>query len=469
MQRLLLVLVLITGVNALFFWQDLSQLFDLYREVSQTQKIVGVAGDLGREFLEENKLRLADSPNEKRGLVEIRKNIKKNLSAMRDLVTDKNNIDLVQQIRKEWNKKHNEQGTYQLTLLLKTLVSNQQKLIIPLEARAQTATSATIGFVVIYMTVFMLAIFLLAQYLKRKVFRPLLGLSEKMKNFEAGHHELPPQTKADDEIGSLESQFYNMAGRVAMTVHELKELDKVKTDFISIVSHELRTPMTSVKGSLSLLLSGVMRGLSGEIIEILTIAEKETDRLIRLINDILDLTKIEAKKLPLTKKWNSISEVIDTAVKGVAGLYEVSKVSVRAQYPDYSIKTMMDRDRIQQVITNLLSNAVKFSPPGTVVIIRFEEHSGGVLVSVTDKGPGIRPEFQNHMFEKFTSYEAGQSKIFKGTGLGLPICKAIVEQHGGQIGLSSELGKGSTFFFYLPEATTTELENSKEPEKGVAA
>jgi len=287
--------------------------------------------------------------------------------------------------------------------------------------------------------------------MKRRLFQPLSLLSEKMKHFQAGNVELPPLVAAHDEIGDLEEKFYDMAGRVGQTVTELKELDKVKTDFISIASHELRTPMTSVKGSLSLILSGNFASLDPDSREILTIAEKETDRLIRLINDILDLTKMEAKKLPLDKKWWDLGEIIQAAVKGLGGLFEVTKVTVRIQKSSEVIRALVDHDRIQQVITNLLSNAVKFSPAGSEVVVYYGETETGAVIKVRDSGPGIKAEDQPIVFEKFRSTDPRKSKIIKGTGLGLPICKALVEQHGGQIGLESEPGHGCTFYFTVPE------------------
>ena len=461
LRSLLLVLVILTLIEAVFFWHMLTQLYVAYNQVVQTQEVVAFAGELSRNFLEESKLRSSTnlSAPDKRVLNVLRKRIRQNLKDARKIINDKQDNKILKQIQSEWQEGHSDNSTLQLMISIRSLVTNQQHALLPLEKAQLDAFEATKTFVFVYMGIFVTAIFFLGQYARRRIFIPLGRLSEKIKYFEAGNHELPPQNETHDEIGALEGQFYNMANRVGSTVEQLKELDKVKTDFISIASHELRTPMTSVKGSLSLILSGSLSEINPDIKEILTIAEKETDRLIRLINDILDLTKMEAKKLPLDTRWSLMNEVVDSATQGLSGLYEVSKVKIQVTPFRMPIKVLMDKDRIQQVITNLLSNAVKFSPAGSTVIVKFEPFAGGIAVSITDHGPGIKEEVQAHMFEKFASYDSGKSKIIKGTGLGLPISKAIVEQHGGQIGVKSELGIGSTFFFFLPEAKVIDFKN----------
>ena len=452
LHRLLFALVVLSAVNAVFFWKTLSQLFDSYRSVSEGQHRMYLAGELERDFFEESRLReLDDSDAEKSTLAEVRSHIRKTLHEIRDGVSDKAALTEVKNIEKAWNAAHDARSSNQLLFLTRRYVSNEQKVLTPLEASADAATKGMNGFLLLYLAVMASTILILMQFMKRRLFQPLSLLSEKMKHFQAGNVELPPLVAAHDEIGDLEEKFYDMAGRVGQTVTELKELDKVKTDFISIASHELRTPMTSVKGSLSLILSGNFASLDPDSREILTIAEKETDRLIRLINDILDLTKMEAKKLPLDKKWWDLGEIIQAAVKGRGGLFEVTKVTVRIQKSSEVIRALVDHVRIQQVITNLLSNAVKFSPAGSEVVVYYGETETGAVIKVRDSGPGIKAEDQPIVFEKFRSTDPRKSKIIKGTGLGLPICKALVEQHGGQIGLESEPGHGCTFYFTVPE------------------
>jgi signal transduction histidine kinase len=463
LSRLLFALVVLSAVNAGFLWKTLSQLFDSYRNVSQGQTRTFLAGELERDFFEESRLRsLDDSVAEKGALPEVRGHIRKLFKEIRSSINEKGDIADVKNIEKSWHAAHDPNSSIQLLILTRRFISNKQKILMPLESSADIATKGMAGFLLLYLAIMASTILILMRFMKRRLFAPLFDLSEKMKYFQAGKVELPPLTEAEDEIGDLEEKFYDMAGRVGHTVTELKELDKVKTDFISIASHELRTPMTSVKGSLSLILTGNLAELSPDVREILTIAEKETDRLIRLINDILDLTKMEAKKLPLDKKWCDLEEIIQASVKGLGGLFEVTKVNVRLQKSNEGIKALVDHDRIQQVITNLLSNAVKFSPAGSDVVVYCGAHESGAVIKVRDSGPGIKLEDQPIVFEKFRSTDPRKSKIIKGTGLGLPICKALVEQHGGQIGLESEPGHGSTFYFTVPEVKITARANEGE-------
>jgi len=444
-------LVLISGGNAFIFWNTLHQLIESYQAAARGQKVVSLAGDLERSFFEENKLRVVEGSDD--NLNNLRKQIRTLFKDLRSNFSDKESIKQIRSIEEEWRGAHDESATHRLLRNTKNFVSNQEKILYPLQHSADTATSALSGFLILYLVVFLVTVIILGQFMKRRVFYPLARLSEKMKNFQAGHFQLPPQTQNNDEISDLEAQFYDMAGRVGDTVSDLKEIDKAKTDFISIASHELRTPMTAVKGSLSLILSDDLYKVDPELKELLAIAEKETDRLIRLINDILDLTKMETKQLPLDRKPHLLGEVVKEALDGVKGLLEVTKVSAKIIEPGYPVKASIDRDRIQQVITNLLSNAIKFSPPHGMVEISYDTYPDGksAIVKVRDKGSGIKPEDLSHMFEKFRSTDSGRSKVIKGTGLGLPICKALVEQHGGQIGVKSVLGEGSTFYFIIPD------------------
>ncbi|MES2965010.1 MAG: HAMP domain-containing sensor histidine kinase, partial [Bdellovibrionota bacterium] len=232
---------------------------------------------------------------------------------------------------------------------------------------------------------------------------------------------------------------------------ELKRLDQAKSEFLSIASHELRTPMTSIKGSLSLLGTGMIGSVDPACMKLIKVAEIETDRLIRLINDLLDLAKIEAGKLPLTSDWTSWNDMLVSTAAGLEGLAMKANVRIEiVESPQYEV--FMDRDRIQQIITNLVSNAIKFSPQGTAVrLVTGRAKGGELLVNVCDSGPGISSEDQELIFQKFRQGASPENPLVKGTGLGLAIAKALVEEHGGQIGVESQLGKGSQFYFTLPK------------------
>ncbi|MDZ4678188.1 MAG: HAMP domain-containing sensor histidine kinase [Oligoflexia bacterium] len=456
LSRLLIALLLVTGLNSVFLWKTLTNLYQASEKLQKNQRVIALATDLERGFFEEDKLRsIEPDEREKKQLNNVRNQIKSDLNEILNLIDDKQGVAKIREIQNFWKSSKDHHGTTQLMIFVRSFIANQQKFLKPLEEGANDATKATTIFAAIYFIVFGVILLILNSFLQHRLFIPMGRLSEKMKDYQAGNYQLPPPDSNEDEVGQLEARFYEMAGRVGQTVTELKEIDRVKTDFISIASHELRTPMTSVKGSLSLILSGTVSDVNPEVKDLLTIAEKETDRLIRLINDILDLTKMESKKLSIDKKWHMLNEVVETAVSAIQGLLEITKVKIQMTFPNVQYKAFMDRDRITQVITNLLSNAAKFSPAGSMVTIGYEPYENGIMIYVSDQGPGIANEHKDHVFEKFRSTDAGKSKIIRGTGLGLPICKALVEQHGGRIGLESEFGKGATFYFILTEAVAT--------------
>jgi signal transduction histidine kinase len=291
----------------------------------------------------------------------------------------------------------------------------------------------------------------LRYFLSNHLFSQLRDLKKQMDQFQEGKYSYEFQTPPDNEIGQLHSTFNSMAQKILGTVDDLKSLDIAKTEFLNIASHELRTPMTSIKGSLGLLSSGAVTKLPEEAVELITIAELETDRLIRLINDILDMAKIEAKKVPLKEVWNSTDTLLKRTVQGIAGFAGSAKIKVTVE-KECDGEFYGDSDRVQQVLTNLLSNAIKFSPENSEVRLRISEtDKGHVMFEVKDQGKGISPEDQAQLFQKFKQVTGTDNPLVKGTGLGLAIAKALIEEHNGKIGIRSELGKGCTFFFTLPK------------------
>lgn len=302
-------------------------------------------------------------------------------------------------------------------------------------------------------------------FMSRNVIRPMRDLSRKMDDFLHDRYTYQFSVPSNDEIGRMQATFNSLAQRVISNMEQLKTLDSAKSEFLSIASHELRTPLTSIKGSISLMRTGVVGKMNEMAENLLTIAENESDRLIRLINDILDLAKIEARKLPLHQDWASFNELVKTSLQSLQGLAQQAEVTLIAEELP-PLETYMDTDRIQQVLTNLLSNAVKFSPKGSSVIVRaeiMENHQ--IRVEVRDHGRGIAPEDQEAIFQKFRQATNSRNPLVKGTGLGLAIAKALVEQHGGEISVHSIPGEGSSFYFTLPEWRYSTL---KRPEANAA-
>jgi signal transduction histidine kinase len=341
----------------------------------------------------------------------------------------------------------------------KFLISKRSTAFVELEKKsyrefhAQAAESALKAerYAVTAFGSFLAGLLAIVVFVNTRIFRPLQRLSRRMMDFLVDRYSFQFSQPQANELGDLQRTFNSLAQRVINNMDDLKSLDRAKSEFLNIASHELRTPLTSIKGSLSLLASGVMGSIEPGSLRLVSIAEVETDRLIRLINDLLDLAKIESGKLPLACSWLTWEDTLAKTSEGLMGLAHNAQVRIEPG-PARGFEVYMDRDRIQQVLTNLISNAIKFSPKGgTVRITTGFTQTGELLVNVVDQGPGIRPEDQELIFQKFRQATNAENPLVKGTGLGLAIAKALVEEHGGQIGVESELGRGSVFWFTLPK------------------
>jgi PAS domain S-box-containing protein len=228
------------------------------------------------------------------------------------------------------------------------------------------------------------------------------------------------------------------------------EAARMKKEFTSTLSHELRTPLTSIIGSLQLINSGVLGDVVGDIAELTTVAERNGQRLLDLINDILDIEKIEAGKLTLVPEVIRVDELVREAI--VLNKAFGERFSVRFQSTgDLPQRTVTaDRKRLLQVMTNLLSNAAKFSPEGSTVEVSTADSGAAVRVGVHDHGPGIPENFRTRIFGRFSQADSTTARQKGGTGLGLAICKRLVEMMQGRIGFEDRPGGGTIFFFELP-------------------
>jgi PAS domain S-box-containing protein len=234
-------------------------------------------------------------------------------------------------------------------------------------------------------------------------------------------------------------------------ITEKRALERVKNEFVSTVSHELRTPLTSISGALALMAKGTAGALPDKALGLVAIARSNCDRLVRLINDILDLERIEAGKLVFEFSSVPIRRLAERAI--TENLDYAAKFQVALQHDGDPVDAEVwgDEHRLLQVLTNLISNAVKFSPAGGTVSIATSRVDGTLHLAVTDRGRGIPDAFKPRIFQKFAQADATDSRQKGGTGLGLSIVKSIVERHGGRIGFESEWGVGSTFHVDLPE------------------
>ncbi len=267
-----------------------------------------------------------------------------------------------------------------------------------------------------------------------------------------------PAEASISKIDMGEEIFYTV---ILRDITERKLIERMKDEFISVVSHELRTPLTSIHGSLGMLASGLLATDSEQGKRLLQIATDSSERLVRLINDILDIERIESGKTKIEPAICNVVDLITQAVNVIQPLAD--KAGVKVSISALSGQVLADSDRIVQTLTNLLSNAIKFSSPESTVCLGMQQQGDEVLLTVKDSGRGIPTDKLESIFERFQQVDSSDSRNHDGTGLGLAICKSIMQQHGGRIWAESTLGEGSTFYVALPLFGTfqnTELEDS---------
>ena len=241
---------------------------------------------------------------------------------------------------------------------------------------------------------------------------------------------------------------------VVAAIHDISErkaMERLKDEFVATVSHELRTPLTSVIGSLGLLRSGSMGDLPAPARRLVEIAENNSRRLIRLINDILDIEKIGSGRMHFESEPLDIRRLAMRAIEGVAGLAEEAQVRIEADLPPSTLIVRGDFDRLLQALSNLLSNAVRFSPASGLVLLSAVNEGARVVLSIEDEGPGIPPEFESRVFQRFAQAGGGRGKP-GGTGLGLAISREIIEAHEGSIWFGKSIRGGARFSLSLPLA-----------------
>jgi PAS domain S-box-containing protein len=246
-------------------------------------------------------------------------------------------------------------------------------------------------------------------------------------------------------------------------------LDRLKDEFVSTVSHELRTPLTSIRGALGLLSSGILGDISDKATNLLRIALSNSDRLVRLINDILDLERAQSGREPLVFRPVQMADLVRQSMDGMQLMAE--SAGVLLIHDKTQVEITADADRLVQVLTNLLSNAIKFSPPNSAVSIMLRPGSSGMTLSVIDQGRGIPADKLEAIFGRFQQVDASDSRQKGGSGLGLAICRAIVSQHNGRIWAERNPIRGSTFRVFLPyhpaAATKTKSASNDSPGQGV--
>jgi signal transduction histidine kinase len=303
----------------------------------------------------------------------------------------------------------------------------------------------------------------------RRVVRPLETLRRGVERIGGGDMNSRLDVKTGDEIELLAEEFNKMSENLrgaydglerkvadrtrdlAFANERLQELDRLKSDFVSNVSHELRTPLTAIKGAVDLILREVAGPLTEKQVHYLTRVRSNTQHLAGLINDLLDLSKIESGKIEMKSSRVSMGGLVHEVVETLRPIAAEKGIALEAAIPEQSIMVWADRDKVNQVLMNLIGNAIKFTPAqGTVTVSALKNGNESIRVSVCDDGPGILAAEKEKIFDKFYQIAEVDGVKPKGTGLGLAICKALVELHGGRIWVETEMNRGSTFSFTLP-------------------
>jgi PAS domain S-box-containing protein len=277
------------------------------------------------------------------------------------------------------------------------------------------------------------------------------GTMESVKEIELGGEDEDTRRVLRASNAVVQDKDGQTVGMVSVLsdITKMKEVEQLKSDFVSHVSHELRSPLVAIQKNLSVLMEQTPGAVNGTQKEFLSLAKDNLDRLTRLINDLLDLSKIEAGKMELKKEKADLVLLVRNAVQSFAGWFQEKNIKCRLDLPDVPKELELDKDRITQVMNNLLSNALKFTPNNGEIRVLMKALNP-VEVSIIDSGVGIAAKDIDRIFNKFEQVSGSQTNGVHGTGLGLSLAKEIVEKHGGEISVKSEVNKGSTFTFTIP-------------------
>ena len=286
-------------------------------------------------------------------------------------------------------------------------------------------------------------------YLQQALAGQSVTFEAEFPNSERPYRWVSVSYQPDIQAGKVKGCF-----ALTQDISDHKATDQLKDEFVSVVSHELRTPLTSIHGALKLLTTGQLGQLEPQGQELLEIALNNTERLTRLINDVLDLERIESGRIKMIKVRCKVADVLHQAAQAMMPMAQTHGVKLQVIPIDTYIYA--DPDHIEQTLTNLLSNAIKFSPQGETVLLRAVEQPRQILFKVIDHGRGVPEDKLETIFERFQQVDASDTRKHGGTGLGLAICREIVQHHDGRIWVTSIHGEGSTFCFTLPKTSTQE-------------
>ncbi|MBT2133022.1 PAS domain-containing sensor histidine kinase [Croceibacterium sp. LX-88] len=289
------------------------------------------------------------------------------------------------------------------------------------------------------------------------------ALIQAIQQSESGRMEVQ---RSDGTVLSLYRRAVS-AGRyllVSQDVTEARTAARLKDELVSTVSHELRTPLTAISGALGIVSAGAAGELSAKAERLIDIAQRNSERLIVLVNDLLDIDKLRSGRMEFHLERLDLAELIGLGVDQNMPFAEKGGVDLKADLTDQPVVVMGDRHRLLQVLANLISNAVKFSSSGGIVTVRLRTIGQRARLSVIDHGMGVAESFRDRLFNRFSQFDSSSSRVQQGTGLGLAICKSIVDQLGGTIWLDTGVSSGATFHVELPLVERGKLAATKGDE-----
>ena len=301
---------------------------------------------------------------------------------------------------------------------------------------------------------------LLGLIISRSFTKPIQELHKATQELEKGNFTVRTNITTNDELTQLSDAFNRSALALSKMDEERLQLDKAKAEFLSITSHELRTPITPLKAQLQMLQQEYFGKLTEKQKESLDVILRNTERLNKIIEDFLEISRIEAARLKFAFRKTDLQETVKETVKFMEGFAKeknITLVVTTGELPNIEV----DPDRISQVLRNLVHNAIKFSPSDSIIEIHTEIKKDHVQFSVKDQGIGLKSEDQISVFEPFYQVEGALNRKFGGTGLGLTICRGIIEAQKGKIWVESKPGCGSTFYFTVPLTPVHEIEPIK--------
>jgi len=297
-------------------------------------------------------------------------------------------------------------------------------------------------------------------FISRSFSKPIRDLNKAALELEKGNFKVRTVIKTNDELAQLSDAFNRSALALSKMEEERNCLDKSKSEFLSITSHELRTPITPIKAQLQMIQQEYFGALTEKQKESLTIVLRNTERLNKIIEDFLEISRIEAARLKFAFRKTNLHETVNETIGLMTGFAKEKNITLIVRMENLPI-IEIDPDRISQVLRNLVHNAIKFSPTGSTIEVTAELQQDDIRFSVKDQGIGLNMEDQLRVFEPFYQVEGSLRRSYGGTGLGLTICRGIIEAQKGKIWVDSKPGLGSTFYFTVPLTPVYDIEPIK--------